>query len=270
MIYIGTSGFSYEDWKGHFYPEEIEKKDMLAFYSRQFSAVEINSTYYTIPGAVTFQGLARKTPEDFKFSVKAHKDMTHSETFSGSVFRDFTSAIKPLEDAGKLGCVLAQFPWSFKRTVQNEERLQDFRNEMAYLPVVIEFRNAEWVQQETFELLRDLDFGFCCVDEPALHGLMPRVAAATSSIGYVRFHGRNAKNWWKHEEAWQRYDYLYTEQELSEWVPKVRSIAEQTETTYLFFNNHYQGKSAQNARMFAGMLGIELPTSGTEQLPLSE
>ena len=259
MIYIGTSGFSYEDWKGAFYPEDIDKKSMLEYYSQRFQAVEINSTYYTIPSRATFVSLARRTPQDFKFSVKAHKDMTHAETHSADIFKAFQDVLEPLIESGKLGCILAQFPWSFKRTVQNEDRLQEFRDALRTLPTVVEFRNSEWANDETFELLRDLDLGYCCVDEPALRGLMPGIAVSTSNIAYVRFHGRNAKTWWKHEEAWQRYDYLYTEEELSEWVPKVETLAEETETLYLFFNNHYKGKSATNARMFAQMLGLELP-----------
>ena len=143
MVYIGTSGFSYEDWKGFFYPEDIDKKDMLAYYSRQCGTVEINSTYYTIPSANTFLSLAKKTPDDFKFSVKAHKDMTHAETHAPEVFRRFQEVLAPMVEAGKLGCILAQFPWSFKRTVQNEERLQDFRDSVGTLPTVVEFRNAE-------------------------------------------------------------------------------------------------------------------------------
>jgi uncharacterized protein YecE (DUF72 family) len=95
---------------------------------------------------------------------------------------------------------------------------------------------------------------------------MPPVAVATSRVGYVRFHGRNAQKWWNHEQAWERYDYLYSEQELAEWVPKVRALASETDVTYLFFNNHYQGKSAQNARMFAKMLSLAIPETGRADL----
>ena len=259
MIYIGTSGFSYEDWKGYYYPEHIAKKDMLPYYAQEFPAVEVDSTYYAIPGPATFVAMDRKTPKDFRFVVKAHKDMTHAEEPNPDAFDAFTKAIEPLRESGKLGCVLAQLPWSFKATPGNLERLRSIRYMLGTLPTVIEFRNAEWVGEETFALLRELDLGFCCVDEPRLHGLMPPVAAATSEIGYVRFHGRNAKQWWKHEQAYQRYDYLYSEDELREWVPKTREIMDQAADTYLFFNNHYQGKSAQNAKMFAQMLNLKLP-----------
>lgn len=265
MILIGTSGFSYDDWKGRFYPERIDKKDMLACYARSFATTEINASYYAVPGAASFAAMARKTPDDFEFVVKAHKDMTHTEEPKRELFDMFAGAIQPLREAGKFGCMLAQFPWSFRRTDANSARLREFRDMVGDLPTVIEFRNADWVNDDTFGLLRELNFGFCSVDEPHLKGLMPPVAAATSNIGYVRFHGRNAKNWWKHEETYQRYDYLYSEDELSDWVPRVTDIEDQTSKTYVFFNNHYQGKSAQNARMFAKMLGLELPLAESVQ-----
>ncbi|OFX15141.1 MAG: hypothetical protein A2Z18_07255 [Armatimonadetes bacterium RBG_16_58_9] len=260
MTYIGTSGFSYDDWKGRFYPEKMAKKDMLAYYARQFNTVEINATYYTIPGAASFASMDRNTPDDFQFVVKAHKDMTHVESPDEDTFDAFLGAIKPLADAGKLGCVLAQYPWSFKRTPENDNRLRQFKDRVGDLPAVVEFRNVEWVNDETFEMLRSLNLGFCSVDEPRLKGLMPPVAVATSDIGYVRFHGRNAKKWWHHDQPHERYDYLYSQDELVEWVPKVDKINAETRATYLFFNNHFQGKSAQNARMFARMLNLPLPT----------
>ena len=198
MIYTGTSGFSYDDWKGEFYPAKIDKKNMLAFYARSFNAVEINSTYYAIPGAASFASMDAKTPDDFKFAVKAHKDMTHADTANAATFDAFKGAIGPLIDSGKLGCVLAQYPWGFKPNDVSLDRIRDLRDRMGDIPTIVEFRNSDWVNDQTFELLRDLDLGFCCVDEPHLKGLMPGVSVVTSDIGYIRFHGRNAKNWWKH------------------------------------------------------------------------
>lgn len=265
MILTGTSGFSYDDWKGCFYPESIAKKDMLDYYARRFKTTEINSSYYTIPGAASFAGMAKKTPDDFEFVVKAHKDMTHGEELQPEIFDIFRGSIQPLINAGKFGCMLAQFPWSFRHNDENIGKLREFREMAGDLPTVIEFRNAEWVSDETFDLLRELDFGFCSVDEPHLKGLMPPVAAATSNIGYVRFHGRNAKKWFRHEEAHERYDYLYSEEELQPWVPKVRDIESNTSKTYVFFNNHYRGKSAINAQMFAKLLGLDLPAAESVQ-----
>lgn len=259
MIYIGTSGFSYEDWKGHVYPESTKKSDMLGYYARLFGAVEVNSTYYAIPSAASFAAMDKKTPAGFEFVVKAHQDMTHADKPDPGTFRAFLDAVQPLRDSGKLGCVLAQYPWAFKATSENAARLRELRERVGDVPAVVEFRNSGWTTEDAFALLRELGLGFCAVDEPDLKGLMPPVSASTSKIGYVRFHGRNAQKWWKHNEAYERYDYLYTEDELREWVPRVRQAEASSEKTYVFFNNHYRGKSVENAKMFAKMLGLPLP-----------
>lgn len=267
MILIGTSGFSYEDWKGVFYPEHIKKTDMLPYYARSFPAIEINASYYAIPGAASFAAMARKTPDNFEFVVKAHRDMTHIKQPNARVFEMFLGSIQPLKDAEKFGCMLAQFPWSFKRTAKNAQRLRNFKDMVADLPTVIEFRNADWANEDTFGLLNELDFGFCSVDEPHLKGLMPPVAAVTSSIGYVRFHGRNTGKWWKHDHAYERYDYLYTEDELSEWTPRITDIDSKASKTYVFFNTHYKAKAVKSAKMCAKMLGISLPIDEAAETP---
>jgi uncharacterized protein YecE (DUF72 family) len=258
-ILIGTSGYSYADWKGHFYPRGLKQGEMLSFYAQYFRAVEINSTYYRPPEPANMTQMARSVPDHFEFVLKAHQDMTHGDRFQPEVFAQFRSALTPLRDAGKLGGVLAQFPWSFKCTPESRQYLTTFRSELPEVPLAVEFRNSEWVGEETFRQLRTLGIAFCCVDEPRLKGLMPPVAAATSSLGYVRFHGRNAKSWWQHEHAWQRYDYLYSREELEEWAPKVQEIAAETEKTYVFYNNHYQGQAGQNARMMADLLNLTYP-----------
>jgi uncharacterized protein YecE (DUF72 family) len=259
VIRIGTSGFSYADWKGTFYPENIKQKDMLAYYAGQFDTVEINSSFYVIPGEKSFAGMANKTPEDFEFVVKAHKDMTHSEKLDKTIFNRFVGSISPLQSAGKFGCVLTQFPWSFKCTPENKDKLHEFKSYIGDVPTVVEFRNAGWVNDESFVLLADLKFGFCCVDEPKLKGLMPPIAVATSDIGYIRFHGRNTEKWWDHEQAHERYDYMYTEAELMDWMPKIMDMTGKVEKVYIYFNNHYKGKSAANAKMIARMLGLLEP-----------
>ena len=253
-IYIGTSGYSYDDWIGPVYPPDLPKSEFLSYYAQLFDAVEINYTYYSMPNLYTMRALAAKVPADFKFSVKAHRSMTHEREAGEEEFAAFCEALQPLVAEGKLGCVLAQFPWSFKPDEEAASWLRRLREGLGELPCVVEFRNRRWVHPQTYELLRELDFGFCCVDEPDLRGLMPRIAVATSSIGYVRFHGRNREKWWNHTEPWERYDYLYSRSELAEWVGKIRRLAEQTEVVFAFFNNHYQGKAVQSAQLFAEML----------------
>jgi uncharacterized protein YecE (DUF72 family) len=268
-ILIGTSGFSYDDWKGFFYPPNLKRGEMLTYYARHFRTVEINSSYYRIPSPSTMQQMTRKVPEGFEFAVKAHGDMTHSDRFKPEAFAQFREALQPLQEAGMLGCVLAQFPWSFKPSAENERFLRTFQKELQDVATIVEFRNSAWARDETYELLRSLELGFCCVDEPRLKGLMPPIVTHTSPVGYVRFHGRNAKKWWHHDQAFERYNYLYSGEELQEWVPKVEELAAETEKTYLFFNNHYEGKAGHNARQLAQLLELPLPMPDPDQGTLS-
>lgn len=260
MIRIGTSGFSYDDWKGHFYPRSVKRADMLSYYAGVFPTVEINTTYFGLPGPGVMAQMVRKVPPGFDFSVKANREMTHSGRFQPEVFAQFRETVAPLRDEAMLGCVLAQFPWSFKATPENRGYLEALREALEGMPVVVEFRNADWIEAPTFALLRSLGLGFCCVDEPRLRGLVPPVSTATSSIGYVRFHGRNAEKWWNHKEALERYNYLYSTPELEEWTAPITQLSAQTQTTYVYFNNHFEGKAGQNARLLAELLKVDLPS----------
>lgn len=258
MIYIGTAGFSYQDWRGAFYPHDQDKKYMLEYYSSRFPVVEVNSTWHAIPSPRTLHSMAGRTPDHFRFIVKAYQGLTHKYRDNHDDFRRFLEVIRPLEDYGKLACVLAQFPWGFKNTSANRDYLRRFRELMPGRDLTVEFRNESWITEEVLELLRELDMGFCCVDEPRLKGLVRPHVIVTSRIGYVRFHGRNYETWWdRNRESWERYDYLYGEDELREWVPGILELDEKTECTYVIFNNHYRGKAPRNAVMLAGLLPPE-------------
>lgn len=254
-VYVGTAGFSYKDWRGPFYPPDTKPRGMLEEYAKRFGVVEINSTYYAIPSPELLFKMARRTPVSFQFTVKANRGMTHEIGDNDEVFTSFKSAIRPLEDSGKLGCVLAQFPWGFKRTRDNASYLQVLSEGLDGTDTVVEFRNSEWDGDETIDLLSGLGLGYCCVDEPRLHGLMSGRVAATGPVSYVRFHGRNSETWWDQKrESWERYNYLYSPGELAEWVPRVQELAENSDRTYIIFNNHYKGQAPTNARMFEEML----------------
>ena len=253
MIRIGTSGYSFKDWKGEFYPVDIKSNEMLEFYARHFKVVEINSTYYAIPKPATFERMAENTPPDFGFMVKAYSGMTHERTDNKSVFDQFEEAIQPLVEAQKFKGVLAQFPWSFKNVEENRKYLKMFRDRLAKYPLIVEFRHISWTSEPMFSFLRELGISYCAVDEPNLPGLVPPNVEATSNLGYVRFHGRNAKTWWGGDSA-QRYNYLYTEQELQEWSPKIKQLAASTDETYVFFNNCHAGFAAKNAKTMEGIL----------------
>lgn len=258
MICIGTAGFSYQDWKGAFYPEDQDKKHMLEYYSSRFPVVEVNSTWHALPSPKSILSMARRTTPEFQFIIKAYKGLTHVYKDNQEEFERFRGVLRPMEDHGKLACVLAQFPWGFKNTEANRDYLHFLRERLPSQEVVVEFRNEDWITDETMDLLRGLSMGFCCVDEPRLKGLVKPHVILTGDIGYVRFHGRNYETWWdRKRQSWERYDYLYNEEELSEWVPGLLQLDEQAERTYAIFNNHYRGKAPRNAVMLAGLLPSE-------------
>jgi uncharacterized protein YecE (DUF72 family) len=252
MIKIGTSGFAYNDWGGVVYPQGLPAAEQLGFYAREFSTVEINSTFYRMPEARTVAGWVRKTPPGFLFSIKAYRSLTHER--ENPDFAGFVASLSPLMESGKLGCVLAQFPYSFGATAANRGFLQSVRDGLSGVTVVVEFRNAAWVSQATSDLLRGLGLGFCCVDEPRLPGLMPPVVLTTGPVAYVRFHGRNSAKWYHHEEAWERYDYGYSVEELREWIPSLVQLDASAPLTMVYFNNHFAGQSVRAARDLGKLL----------------
>ncbi len=254
MVYFGTSGFSYDDWVGNFYPAGMPKREWLVYYAHEFSACELNSTFYVLPRPASLETIAKKTGEGFLFSIKANQKMTHQREDNAPIFKAFCQVIEPIITAGKLGCILAQFPYSFRFNRRNWDYLGLLRERLGELPVVIEFRNAQWLRSEVFDWLRHRELGFCCVDEPPLANLLPPIAEATSKISYIRFHGRNSAKWWQHEQAYERYDYSYTPQELSEWLPKIRKLDSITERTFVFANNHWRGQAVGTIRQLRVML----------------
>lgn len=252
MILIGTSGWSYDDWVGPVYPDQLPKGQWLPFIAERLDTLEVNVTYYRIPSQRVVAGWAERTPDGFLFSVKAHRSITHEREKVD--FESYRSGLEPLVESEKLACVLAQFPFSFGANPENHQYLRRLRDGFDDLPVVVEFRNRAWLNENTFDLLRELGFGFCAVDEPQYDSLMPPIAKATSPLGYVRFHGRNYEKWWRHEQAWERYDYTYSRGELQEWVPKLKGLEAQTEITLVYMNNHYRGQSLDAAAKLADLL----------------
>ena len=254
MIYFGTSGFSYKDWVGVFYPVDLPQREWLSFYAREFNSCEINSTYYALPSITTMKTMESRTGAGFLFVIKAHQEMTHQRKDASAACAAFRQVLEPLQSAGKLGCILAQFPYSFSFNSYNWAYLSQLRKQLQGLPLVVEFRNARWLKEEVFQWLKQHEMGFCCVDEPQLPNLLPPLAEVTSNIGYVRFHGRNKDKWWEHDQAYERYDYTYKSEELAEWVPRIKKIAEAAEKTFVFANNHWRGQSVQTVRQLQMML----------------
>jgi uncharacterized protein YecE (DUF72 family) len=255
MIHIGTSGFSYQDWEKVFYPVGLPATDRLAHYAGEFDTVEVDFSYYRVPTARTLAGMARKTPPTFLFAIKAHQEMTHQREDNAAVFAQFREALQPWLEENKLGCILAQFPSSFRNIPANRDYLRQLRERLGELPVTVEFRHREWLTEEVFALLHEARLGYCAVDQPPLSTLLPPIVVATAPVGYVRFHGRNAAKWWQHEQAWERYNYTYTPEELAPWVPKIAQLARETQHTFVYTNNHWQGQAVDTARQLRLMLG---------------
>jgi uncharacterized protein YecE (DUF72 family) len=254
MMYLGTSGFSYNDWVGNFYPVGMPKVEWLTYYAREFNTCEVNSTFYALLKPSSLKAMADKTSNGFLFCFKANQEMTHQRDDNTAIFKAFCQVLEPIISAGKLGCILAQFPYSFGFDRRNWDYLSLFKERLGELPVVIEFRNARWLRSEVFDWLREHELGFCCVDEPRLPNLLPPLAETTSNISYVRFHGRNSAKWWQHEQAYERYDYSYTPQELSEWLPKIHKLDSVAEKTFVFANNHWRGQAVSTIRQLRLML----------------
>ena len=287
-LLIGTSGFKFDDWKGTFYPTDLKPSNWLNYYAERFNCLEVNASYYRLIHPATFYQMAKKAPEGFEFTVKAYRSLTHEPARgaglrpgigaeSESDFETFVESLKPLLEAGKFGCVLAQFPSSFRNTAESRAYLAELQDKFRgfELPLVVEFRNREWIAESVFEFMREHQVGFCAVDEPQFKTLMPPIAMATSDIGYVRFHGRNYEKWWKGGESGkERYDYLYSQEELQEWVPKIQQIAESSDKVYVFMNNCFQGQAAKNAvqmrELLQKELGIEIEGARPSQLSMPE
>ncbi|MFH0844574.1 MAG: DUF72 domain-containing protein, partial [Pseudomonadota bacterium] len=223
LILIGTSGFSYDDWKATFYPPEITKKEYLTFYASHFKALELNFSYYQMPKAHHCAQMLAKTGGELTFVVKAFNKITHEidEKSLKETLSRFIDGISPFIDAERLGGILLQFPQSFHYRPENRIYLKTLLDNLVSYPVFVEFRQKEWLKETVFRALRELNTGFVCVDEPLLPSLIPPIVMDTSRMGYIRFHGRNMKNWYGTDST-ARYNYLYSKEELSEWVPKIR------------------------------------------------
>lgn len=256
-VLVGTSGFSFPDWDGAFYPRGLAPAERLGFYARYFPAVEVNSTYYGIPRPEVMRQMAAKTPAGFEFVVKANQRMTHEPEAADAVYGEFLRCLEPLRESGRFHGVLAQFPWRFRNGPEARRHLLSLRERLGELPLFVEFRHDSWAQEDVFRSLAENGIGYCSVDEPALSGLMPPLARLTGETAYVRFHGRNARTWWGRGEG-DRYDYDYRREELAEWLVKIRELAERAAKTYVFFNNCHAGQAARNARLMMDMLQGDL------------
>lgn len=283
MIKIGTCGFSFKDWKGTVYPEDIKNKDILPYYNREleFNMVEIDVTYYTLVSQKAVGAWLDKTTGDFTFAVKCHRDMTLNEmgnvnpfeVDNHETFQRFITTFRPMRESGKMLTFLAQFGPVFFKNRNNMDYLLKFKNYFGDWPLTIEFRHKSWLsetqREDTFNFLKENDLGYAVVDEPKLRSLAPLIPKATNNLAYIRLHGRN-KRWFDSGQG-DRYDYLYSEEELTDFIPIIRGLEQRTKLTAVFFNNCHAGAALKNAiklRQLLDMARIRYPKTDLEQLEL--
>ena len=273
-ILVGTC-----NWADHqdFYPPELERgsrqRDKLRFYARYFSLVEIDTTFYGIPKPSVVDGWVARTPESFVFNIKAFRSLTRHEREDGrprpptdAEQRDFLAALEPLRDSGRLRAVHYQFPPWFTNRPDAREVLLEARDRHPDDIVAIEFRHRSWFDgdawPQTEELLRELDCVYVGVDAPQLgSGTAPPILAVTSPrLCIARFHGRNRRTWYRTgPTSGDRFDYLYTPAELSEWEPAIREAARREVPVHVLLNNNRSNYAVVNAFDFAQILGQAPP-----------
>jgi len=269
MIRFGVAGWDYTDWWGPVYPADRKGKrsfDPLAYLARYFDTIEINSTFYRPPAERSASSWARRVVENpaFRFTAKLYRRFTHERDRAWTVpeVDEVRRGMTPLAEADRLGCLLVQFPWSFKRDAAGREWLGDLVEAFPEFPLAIEVRHSSWNVPEFYETLRERGIGAVNIDQPVFRHSIKPGAEATGPVGYVRLHGRNYENWFRENaESHERYDYLYTKDELEAWLDRIHEVARQAHDTYVITNNHYRGQAPANALMLRELNGetIEIP-----------
>ncbi|MBV9268309.1 MAG: DUF72 domain-containing protein [Acidobacteriaceae bacterium] len=261
MIRIGPAGWKYKDWEGVVYPKPKPRGfDELEYLSQYFDAIEINTSYYGAPRPAAAANWVRSIGgnQRFKFSAKLFHSFTHERKPAPNDEKEFKDGIAPLVESEKLGALLVQFPWSFKSSPENREYLIDLQKRFREYPLVVEVRHSSWLDEQILDLLSELGVGICNIDQPLFHRSVKPAAHVTASVGYVRLHGRNYKQWFsKDADVRERYDHLYSLDELHPWLTRAKQIAEDTTDTYVVTNNHYIGKAVVNALEIASILKRE-------------
>jgi uncharacterized protein YecE (DUF72 family) len=252
VIRIGPAGWSYKDWETTVYPMKPGKRfDPLEYLARFFDTIEINSSFYRPPSSSTAKSWVDRIADHpaFNFTAKLHRVFTHERgKATAKDEKDFHVGIEPLVKANKLGGLLLQFPWSFKNTDEERLYLTQLIKKFEKYPLVLEVRHSSWNIPEIYEWLEDEGVAMCNIDQPVFSKSIRPNAMATAKVGYVRLHGRNYKNWFRDKAPRdERYNYLYSHDELEPWVTRIKSIASKTRETYVVTNNHFRGQAVVNA-----------------------
>jgi uncharacterized protein YecE (DUF72 family) len=264
-IRVGPAGWSYPDWAAYAYPAKRPKGFHEAtFLAEFFDTIEINTSFYNPIRPDHATGWIERVAANanFMFTAKMWRRFTHdanpgSPNLSTQDEKLVRAGFDVLRDVGKLGAVLLQFPFSFHRTEETFAYLDELLKRFADYPLAVEVRHASWNVPDVFELLRERGVGFCNIDQPLIGKSLEPSAHATGPVGYVRLHGRRYDTWFSDDEAlasFERYNYLYPEEELRPWLARVEKVAKAARDVYVITNNHYQGKGLVNALQLLSML----------------
>ena len=272
VVRIGTCSWADEGLIKTWYPRGVSSAAArLGYYSERFDTVEVDSPFYALPAPETAARWAERTPDGFTFHVKASGEMTgHRPADREQAFRDFRVALAPLEASGKLRGVLVQYHPRFVKSGEALLELETLRARLDPLVPLVEFRHRSWLEEgeraDTLSFLERQGLAFVSVDAPATRAsnVLPRLAAATHPVAYVRFHGRNAATWnIRSEHSWQRFDWDYRAEELAEWVEPLRRLADEAEDVYAFFNNNKDDQAPRSAQILRRLLDESgVPASG--------
>jgi uncharacterized protein YecE (DUF72 family) len=275
-VYIGTAGWSYDDWEGIVYPAPRPRGfHPLLVLAAMFDLVEINSTFYR-PASVqmALAWVRRVSPfPDFLFTVKVHRSFTHEPTaFGAGEVNEFTRGIVPLKSAGRLAALLLQFPWSFANGPANNDRLLRLFDAFAGWPLALEVRHASWETPEFYRTLAERRVALVNIDQPLFdNSIAPGAVVTNPDFSYVRLHGRNKKDWFRPGAGRDdRYDYLYARDELQDWVERIRSLGDKSAKVFVVTNNHYRGQAVANALQIRNLITgekLEIPEMLLKKFP---
>ncbi len=261
MIRFGVAGWDYKDWWGPVYPATRPRGfDPLSYLSQYYDVIEVNSTFYGAGSPKAAADWVRRVSHSsrFQFTAKLWKRFTHDRetAWTGGEVDQVRASLEPIAQAGRLGCLLAQFPWSFKRSPETEEWLGDVIRTFESYPLAVEVRHASWNSADFYASLSERQVGVVNIDQPLFNNSIAPGARVTAGVGYVRLHGRNYGNWFRDSaESHERYDYLYKEDELKSWLDRIHEVAQHARNTYVVANNHFVGQAPANAAMLRRLYG---------------
>ena len=261
MTRVGPAGWSYKDWWGIVYPAQRPRGFHEAtFLANYFDTIEINVSFYRpIPASTAATWIKRvEQNSNFRFTAKLWRGFTHERTATEADEKEYKEGADLLLEAGRLGALLLQFPWSFRNTQENLDYVVRLCARFAEYPLVLEVRHASWSEPGTLDLLQELDLGLCNIDQPLFKRSVKPSGVVTSSVGYVRLHGRNYQSWFtENKHVGERYDYLYSLAELDPWLDRIKAVEHEAKDTYVVANNHYLGKAVVNAIEISSILKSE-------------